>query len=369
MTEERLTSRQSNIELLRIVLMLLIIAHHSVVNSGVTDCFDYHAVSGNMLFLQFFGAFGKIGVNCFVLITGYFMVTSKISAKKWLKLYLEVKFYTLLFYILFLLSGKITFNYHEALETIFSVVFGIGNTFADTFLVLYLLIPFINLLIEKLSQRSFALLLGLLLVVMTVIPSFALFLSVMHRGNDTWGYLPWMVVIYMIGAFIRLNQDKVFEFGIINSTFRRLASLIGSIILVFLWIVFYDFIGSRHDMGSPYWFVNDANKLLAVITSVLIFIFFLRTKIKNTVWINRIAATTFGVFLIHTSGDYMREFLWQDVFHCRETYSSRWLPLMYICMVFIVFIGCVMIDLGRSSFLERPLFHIIDSKDGKSNMR
>ena len=360
MKEERVSERQSNIELLRIVLMLLIIAHHSVVNSGVMDNFDYQAVTGNMLFLQCFGAFGKIGVNCFVLITGYFMVTSKISAKKWLKLYLEIKFYTLLFYALFLLGGRISFNYHEALEILFSVVFGIGNTFADTFLILYLLIPFINLLIEKLSPKSYALLLGLLLIVMTVIPSFSLFLSVLHRNNDTWSYLPWMAVVYMLGAFIRLNQDKVFELSFLNSTIKRLALVAGSVILMFLWIGFYDYFGSRHNMRSPYWFVNDANKLLAIVTALCIFVFFLGIHIKHNKWINRIAATTFGIFLIHTSGDAMREFLWKDLFHCKDLYYDSMLPIKYIGMVFAIFAVCAAIDWLRAKCLEGPLFRRFD---------
>lgn len=62
--------RNSNLELYRIIVMLLIIAHHFVVNSGLTGHIiengDYSAKSGAMMF---FGAFGKTGINCFVLIT------------------------------------------------------------------------------------------------------------------------------------------------------------------------------------------------------------------------------------------------------------------------------------------------------------
>lgn len=50
MGESRLQTRKSNIELLRIVLMLLIIAHHYVVNSGLTEVFDYQAPSMKMYF-------------------------------------------------------------------------------------------------------------------------------------------------------------------------------------------------------------------------------------------------------------------------------------------------------------------------------
>ena len=42
-----------------------------------------------------FGAWGKTGINYFVLITSYFMCQSKIKWEKLLKLYIQIAFYTL----------------------------------------------------------------------------------------------------------------------------------------------------------------------------------------------------------------------------------------------------------------------------------
>ena len=86
--------RDSNIELFRIISMILIVAHHYVVNSGLTGngpVFE-NPWSPASLFLLIWGAFGKIGINCFVLITGYFMCLSNISVKKFVKLFFEVMF-------------------------------------------------------------------------------------------------------------------------------------------------------------------------------------------------------------------------------------------------------------------------------------
>ena len=85
--------RSSNIELYRILVMLSIVAHHYVVNSGMFDMVHANMTSANSLFFYIFGAWGKVGINCFVLITGYFMCTSSITLRKFLKLYLEVVFY------------------------------------------------------------------------------------------------------------------------------------------------------------------------------------------------------------------------------------------------------------------------------------
>lgn len=50
--------RESNIELFRIVLMLLIIAHHYVVNSGLSQMYEIGNLTPNTLFLQILGGGG-----------------------------------------------------------------------------------------------------------------------------------------------------------------------------------------------------------------------------------------------------------------------------------------------------------------------
>ena len=62
--------RSSNLELYRIICMIMIVAHHYVVNSGLTDeggvlLNDY--LSGNSILMSIFGAWGKTGINCFLI--------------------------------------------------------------------------------------------------------------------------------------------------------------------------------------------------------------------------------------------------------------------------------------------------------------
>lgn len=82
--------RESNLELFRIVAMFLIVAHHYVVNSGLFPVILENFPSSKSVFLLLFGWAGKTGINCFVLITGFFMCTSQISFRKFLKLFLAV---------------------------------------------------------------------------------------------------------------------------------------------------------------------------------------------------------------------------------------------------------------------------------------
>lgn len=72
--------------------MLLIVAHHYVVNSGVEPLMAENPLAAKSIFLYLLGMWGKTGINCFVLITGYFMCKKQIALRKFLKLLLEVSF-------------------------------------------------------------------------------------------------------------------------------------------------------------------------------------------------------------------------------------------------------------------------------------
>ena len=64
--------RSSNIELMRIVLMIIIIMHHYVVNSGIMDGVNLSDLSVNVVFLQYWGMWGKMAINANVMVSGFF---------------------------------------------------------------------------------------------------------------------------------------------------------------------------------------------------------------------------------------------------------------------------------------------------------
>lgn len=67
--------RQSNFELLRILCIVAIIANHYAIHP--TWDFQNLPISFNRLLIQTTTLFGKPAVNCFVLISGYFLIESK----------------------------------------------------------------------------------------------------------------------------------------------------------------------------------------------------------------------------------------------------------------------------------------------------
>ena len=102
-------SRNSNIELLRIIAMIMIIAHHFSVHGE----FYYGAerVTVTRLWVQFLAMGGKIGVNIFILISGYFLIcASDIKTSKVIRLWLQVFSYSVAIYAVFVCLGLAPFQ-------------------------------------------------------------------------------------------------------------------------------------------------------------------------------------------------------------------------------------------------------------------
>lgn len=107
--------------------MFLIGAHHSVVNSGITDNFSFIELTPNMVFLQLWGMWGKTAINVFVMITGYFMCISKLTWRRFAKMYLEKKFYTIVISIIFFKARYEPLSLDSILRLLFGRIEKLGN--------------------------------------------------------------------------------------------------------------------------------------------------------------------------------------------------------------------------------------------------
>ena len=149
--------RNSNIELYRIIVMLLIVMHHYVVNSGLLDEMFKTPLAPESIFLYLFGMWGKTGIDCFVLITGYFMCKSSISLYKFVKLLLQIELYNVLFYCIFLYTGYMTLSFSNIIQVI-NPIPSVNTGFTSCFLLFYLFIPYLYILLNNLSKSKHILL-------------------------------------------------------------------------------------------------------------------------------------------------------------------------------------------------------------------
>lgn len=313
-TTEKENRRQSNLELLRIVSMLLIVAHHFSVHWGG----NAETVSGfNQGVLRAFITGGKIGVNIFVLIGGYFLINSKFSLKRILKLYAPILFYSLTVYLLFVATGKEIFDWKSFLYALFPV--GANQYwFMSCYIFTLLLAPFVNLALKNCDAKGHIALIAALLVIQTLVtPIF---------GNDFISNTGWFVTLYIIAAYIRLHPCKLFDSN-------KIAVPIAAV--TFSAVVLLNAIANINLYGMT--------NLVCVVCSAATFCSFKNFRIPYCKPINLIASATAGVYLIHDN-IYMRKYIWPDMvkvpFHAQFDY---FIAYAFLC-VLAVFTACAVID-------------------------
>ena len=341
--------RSSNIELLRIVAMFSIFTGHCF--NSCEGCYDYQSFDWKVVFMQWASMWGKTAINSFVVISGYFMCTSQLTAKRYLKILLEVIFYNFAIYAIFLIAGRETCSPKRLFE-LFGFLFRNANAgFLVSFLWFYLGIPFYNVLIKNLDRRELYKLIGLLLMAFT-------FNSTFFANKYMFHHVFWYMTIYFIGAAIRLHPMKWMS----NQRFC-VASLVGMMLFCYCWAPVNDMLLANKllPVNFEYWFVRDSDKILALGVGIVAFIVFRNWNMGYHRWINTVASTTFGILLIHTNGDAMRQWLFVDFLQLPQHWGLPMGQFVAYNVSIWILLFCTLsaIDYLRIRFIERPLFNCL----------
>lgn len=184
-------SRSSKYELLRIVAMVLILIHHFCMYAGNDDLPLANAIANDVLMCG-----GKIGVNVFVIITGYFMVTSRFKVQSFLRVLCEAWFYSFVLGLLCALGAPETFDIKTFLKSFLPTSNGLP-WFVTAYLGLYLMIPWLARFAREAPKEVLRRLLVVGFVVFALIPT--LTGSMFVTGNLTW-----FVYLFLLSGYIRL---------------------------------------------------------------------------------------------------------------------------------------------------------------------
>ena len=192
--------RTSNLELFRIVAMLGIIMSHY--QFFLLDLISVDPSSPIAIFQSLFSMWGKTGINCFMLITGYFMCTKEISKRKYIKLIVQIYFYNILIQGIFMCIGIIPVNILSILNILMPFRHINMSNFITVFLLFYLFIPFVAILIRNLSQenhKKLAILSTSVYIIYNTIPGFSM-------KTDA---VVWFIIIMIISSYIRFYNPKI----------------------------------------------------------------------------------------------------------------------------------------------------------------
>lgn len=314
------------LNLLRIVAMLFIVGEHFIYHG--LQLYKPLEFNWNLAISFAYLAFAKVDVNCFVLISGYFLIFSNQCSWRHLgKLWGKTIFYSigLMLLILPISDWAIKPFLRSAMPVKLELYW-----FVTAYIGLYLLHPFINRAVKELPQKKF------LHVVFLFIGMFCLY---SFKGDTFYTHfgrgILWLMTLYLIGGYIRV-------YGLPITNRQSFALYIFCSLLTFgISAGYFEYKGL---FFSDSIFAN--NQPLTLLASVAFFCIFLNLQIKDKTYqkmIQWISSSVFSVYLIHEQW-LVRRVIWQDWLQVK-TYYTEWYFVIYwfVCTVF-VFCACILID-------------------------
>lgn len=327
--------RKSNFELLRIILILMVIGLHYF-NGNMGGALDNVLPNSfNYYFVHFMESLCIVAVNVFIMITGYFSYNKK-SVKISKVIYL---LYLCLFYGLLIFIGMIIFNglvvEKESIKMLLKAI--LNRWFVLAYIALYLLIPFINVLIKNISKEN------LKRLIMINIIFFYLFSTIysdtLIRDN---GYgITNFVNLYLIGAYI-----GKYNVGNIQKYKSCLLYLICAIVTTLI---------SCFTDRNAYAYSSIFN----LIGAIALFLTFKNLNIKSNKFINNISSYTFSAYIIHENA-YLCLILYRLLFKCDLYYTNNFLIVNFIYTILGIYAICLIVEKIRRLLFKRIIDNRID---------
>ncbi|ORX73465.1 hypothetical protein BCR32DRAFT_285625 [Anaeromyces robustus] len=339
--------RQSNIELLRIISMIFIIMHHFSVHGKFK--FNNKTITMNRLWIQFMNMGGKINVNIYVLISGYFLVNSKkLKINKILKLELQLITYSLIDFVIGVVTDIKPFDFNNLIKHLFPVINDYW-WFSTNYVFLYLFFPLINVLIHALKKETYRNYLIFMITIWSVIPT--LYRSTVNQCSE----LIWFAFLYFLAGYLRK-----YPIGKNTGSFLWIFLGLMSYLLTFSSALFCDYFGQYYEPLLKYFdFFFGYQKFPALLTSVFLLLAFSKMNFSSR-FINLISSSTFGIYLLHDS-PYVRNFIWRKLLVV-SNYKDSYILIPYsIVVVLSVFTVGSIIELIRIHLLEKYYMKLVDS--------
>lgn len=339
--------RLSNIELFRIFSMLLIISLHFT--SYCINVSDLTPFTPTYFIGWFIRGIAYISVNCYVLISAYFLCKeTEFRVSKVFSLLFETWFYSFFIYFFFLTSGQTTVSFTELLNNFFPVL-SAKYWFVTIYFGLYLLSPFLNWTVRNMGKSQHFLLCILLIFLFSIIPTFFFYSEWLDFGS---GYgIVWFVVLYYVAAYIRnyITNDHLHKIKIklwVLSVIFWILPLLSKLAIAGASIII-----TGNIIGSSLFYSN--NSIIILVSSILTFVSFMTIEIKNKILEKIIlffAKCTFGVYLIHDN-DLIRAILWAKLRPYVSGNAGMYI-LSYIIIVIFILVICSIIDYIRQQFFK-----------------
>ncbi len=337
--------RNATIELLRIVSMAMVLVLHALLTSGALEY-----LSGiNFYVYWWMEALSIVAVDIFILISGYFILDSNFKAKNVFRIAIGgVWLYSVLFTTLsFIVSGD-EWTKMDIIKMIFPF-YTKKFWFVNSYVLFYVLSPFLNKMINALSKKQHTYLMLILFLVFCVRGTFSLltWTQDVSGGMSVLLFLPLYVIASWLKKYYK-KDNKPIKYFLVYLILSFLLVLSKKLMLV---------LGISSEYTSK---MYGYSSVVVVPMAVALFLGFLNIapiKGKMGSLIIKLAKHSFSVYVIHSA---MMTTVFTVILHV-DHYVDNVLTgvLAVIISVVIIYVFCTVVDMiktyctGKITFLFR----------------
>lgn len=323
--------RLSNMELLRIVAMLMVVAIHMCYYSFGTPTWTDVLLQGPVVVGRVaVQSFTAVCVDVFVLLSGYFGIRA--SGRRLAGLVFQVLLLTMA-----VILGYMSFTdgpYSSGRWLLDASI--LGGWFVRAYVMLYVLSPILNAFVEKATPRQLGRV-TLILLLLVILWGWLMRVEFSGGFSDLF-----FVVLYLVGRCVKLCPSRLFRLRgsayvliyVACSLLTLGTSLLGMRLHV-RW-------AEAPSYESPF----------TIVASVALLLAFARIPFHNR-WVNRVAASSFAVYLLHACTPFLPLTM-------KPLVIGFWQPdavglFVVKCVAFAVglFAACVLIDQVRLALWRR----------------
>ena len=319
--------RDSNIELLRIVSMILVLVTHAAyVSTDPPSQSDISICLGSSFMRAIVESLSEVCVNSFVLISGWFGIRS--NKNRLFEFLFQVFFISFFVYVIMRMSGLTkAMNIYEWIDVL---MFKFGSYwFVRSYLILYLFAPVLNSFVEYYKKEQLRYFLLFFFLIQTIYGFYN------SSGWFSSGYSPLSFMgLYMLARYMRLYPNIFVKFNkYVDIAIYIVLSLITAAISLSL--TYYC------GRGGTILFLYSSP--LVIVSSIYFFLFFTKMSFQR-LFVNWISVSCFAVYLVHCSPS-----IFQPYYICRirewyTTESSFFFVVYTACLILFFFTISIFID-------------------------
>lgn len=331
--------RNLGVELLRIILMFMIVMYH-VFSLNLKSLYSYESFYFTKLF---FVNLGSIAVMCFVFISGYYKISSKI--KQLISFVIQAVFFSyVISFISYLFSTDQKLGDFYTIDTLLPISSSLW-WFLTNYILLYIFSPLLNIGVDTLPRKS----LKIVLLVLLYLNCFSNFIYPDQVGGQFFNFM----FVYLLGRYIN-KYDITLK--------KPLVSFISIILLMYIINVVLSKI-----VGNPIISASRYTSILNIFSGICLFFVFKNISVKGN-FISKISPLCFGVYLIH-----FHPFVWNIIqvyvhdIHLNNFDKPAYIILILLGLSFIVFLSCLCIEKVRI-LICNPLINFIGKRLDKYNL-